>query len=289
MSGIDEYQHQLREGGDEIAGSLETIAAALGGEFDGRRFIRCPSVGKTSDDRSVCVIVRPNDFYIYDCPAGSRTGNEMAIREKLKLAPPLLSKNNSFDAIRVWDECLPAVDTVVEKYLRARRITLLPDCLRYHPSLYHGILKSKWPGMVALVTSSNGGAAAIHRTWLDPGGRKASIDPDRMSLGPCEGYAIHLAPAAEHILVGEGIETCLSAMQETGVGAWSAISANGIRELILPSIVRRVTILADGDDQGEGAALFACLKWQRLGLDARILRAPWGHDFNDVLMGRFIR
>jgi hypothetical protein len=142
--------------------------------------------------------------------------------------------------------------------------------------------------MVALVTrGTDGQAVAVHRTFLAPDGSgKAPVDPQKMMLGPCRGGAVRLAPAAEHLLVGEGIETCLAAMQATGLLVWAALSTSGLRTLDLPPEVREVTILADGDDPGEEAARRAALRWKREGRRARIARPPRGLDFNDVLLGR---
>jgi DNA primase len=56
-----------------------------------------------------------------------------------------------------------------------------------------------------------------------------------------------------------------------------------MRLLALPSIVREVTILADGDDPGERAALGAARRWLAEGRSVRIARPPSGTDFNDLL------
>jgi len=56
------------------------------------------------------------------------------------------------------------------------------------------------------------------------------------------------------LMVGEGIETCLAAMQATGHPAWVALSTSGLRALDLPNDVRDVIVLADGDEAGEAAA-----------------------------------
>jgi hypothetical protein len=67
--------------------------------------------------------------------------------------------------------------------------------------------------MLALATDEDDAPRAVHRTWLTPsGGGKAPVQMPRMTLGPIKGCAIRLAAAAEHIGVGEGIETCLSVM-----------------------------------------------------------------------------
>ncbi len=107
-----------------------------------------------------------------------------------------------------------------------------------------------------------------------------------MMLGPCRGGAVRLAPAAELLMVGEGIETCLAAMQATRQPAWAALSTSGLRSLDLPPEVREVVVLADGDQAGEAAARDAALRWKRQGRRTRIARPPQGLDFNDLLLGR---
>jgi putative DNA primase/helicase len=88
------------------------------------------------------------------------------------------------------------------------------------------------------------------------------------------------------LMVGEGIETCLSVMQATGHPAWAALSTSGLRSLDLPHGVRDVIVLADGDDAGEAEARDCALRWKREGRRVRIAHPPRGMDFNDLLMGR---
>jgi DNA primase len=87
------------------------------------------------------------------------------------------------------------------------------------------------------------------------------------------------------LMIGEGIETCLAAMQATGHPAWAALSTSGLRALDLPAEARDVIVLADGDDPGEAAANVAALRWKREGRRVRIAQPPNGNDFNDVLLG----
>ena len=84
-------------------------------------------------------------------------------------------------------------------------------------------------------------------------------------------------------MVGEGIETCLAAMQATEHAAWAALSASGLRTLDLPRDVRDVIVLADGDEPGEAAAQDCARRWKREGRWVRIARPPQGMDFNDLL------
>jgi hypothetical protein len=145
--------------------------------------------------------------------------------------------------------------------------------------------------MVGLVTDgADGTPLAIHRTFLTAdGGGKAPIEAQRMMLGPCRGRVVRLADPGEVLMIGEGIETCLAAVQATGHPAWAALSTSGLRALNLPNDVRDVIVLADGDEAGEAAARNCAFRWQPEGRRVRIARPPMGMDFNDMLRGRAAR
>jgi hypothetical protein len=97
---------------------------------------------------------------------------------------------------------------------------------------------------------------------------------------------VRLAKPGLVLMIGEGIETCLAAMQETGLPAWAALSTSGLCALDLPKDVRDVIVLADGDDPGEAAARDCALRWKKEGRQVRIARPPKGMDFNDLLLSR---
>ena len=194
-------------------------------------------------------------------------------------------------ALAIWQATTPADNTAVESYLASRGLHLpLVSTLRFHAGLKHpsgGI----WPVMVALVTKgADGTPLAIHRTYLArDGAGKAPVEPAKMMLGPCRGGAVRLAPPGDVLMVGEGIESCLAAMQATGHPAWAALSTSGLRTLDLPEDVRAVIVLADGDEAGEAAARDCAWRWKREGRRVRIARPPQGMDFNDLLVGRVPR
>jgi putative DNA primase/helicase len=140
--------------------------------------------------------------------------------------------------------------------------------------------------MVALVTKgADGTPLAIHRTFLARNGiGKAAVDPQKMMLGPCRGGVVRLVDPGDVLMVGEGIETCLAAMQATGFAAWAALSTSGLRTLDLPRNLRDVIVLADGDDPGEAAVQDCAWRWKQEGRRVRVARPPRGMDFNDVLV-----
>ena len=195
-------------------------------------------------------------------------------------------RDRSATVCRIAREATQAQWTLVATYLRSRGITLpVPEALRYLPSLRHRSGFSG-PAMIALVTrGEDPRPVAIHRTWLAPDGSgKASVEPAKMMLGPCKGGAVRLAPFGQPLLVGEGIETTLAAMQATGRCGWAALSASGVRTLDLPAEARDIIILADGDDAGTAAANAAAYRWHREDRRVRIAQAPTGTDFNDLLV-----
>jgi putative DNA primase/helicase len=192
-------------------------------------------------------------------------------------------------ARRIWNAAREARASPVAPYLAGRRITIpVPTSLRYAPAMRR-LDGTEGPAIVSRVDDVDGQLIGIHRTWLyrDAGGiwRRR----DRASLGPIGGGAVRLAPAAETLMIGEGLETCLSAMQATGMPAWAALSTSGMPALIPPPIVRTIIILADHDRSGaaERAAYVAADRWLAEGRRVRIALPPeCGADFNDVLFGR---
>jgi hypothetical protein len=145
------------------------------------------------------------------------------------------------------------------------------------------------PAMVARVDGLDGKLVGLHRTWLARDDRGQWHRRDRASLGPIAGGAVRLAPAAEMLLVGEGIETAMATMTATAQPAWSALSTSGLISLVLPPIARSIVILADHDVSGAGerAARAAAARWLAEGRRVRIAMPPAGDtDMADVLAGR---
>ena len=130
--------------------------------------------------------------------------------------------------------------------------------------------------MVAVVVREDR-IVAIHRTFLRADGAgKADLDPDKMTLGPCKGGAVPLAPPGPILAVAEGIETGLSYQQTTDIPTWAALSAGGIRNLVLPDIVEEVVVAADPDPVGMMAARAAAGRWLAQGRRVRSPGRHWG-------------
>ena len=193
-------------------------------------------------------------------------------------------------ALRIWRFATPASGTLVETYLQSRGIDIaLPSALRFYSGLPHPS-GGYWPAMVARVTrGTDNEPLAIHRTYISlDGAGKAPVNPQKAMKGPCRGGAVRLGiiQPDQWLVIGEGIETTLSVMQACALPGWAALSANGIRNLILPPEAAMVLICADNDASGIGqrAARDAAGRFLREGRRVQITTplTP-GTDFNDLL------
>jgi hypothetical protein len=273
-----------RRGGVSVE-KLADIAARLDGEVvdsaKGMVRLRVPRCGVVTVQ-----ITGPTSFYVYEM-AGPQGAAYAYVRARLGLAAasrPALTPEQTKRAIeRILAGCQPAAGTPVEAYLRSRAITILPPLVQYHPRLWYSD-DTYFPGMVVERQNAAGDVVALHRTFLTEAGAKAPVEPMRKDLGRWTGTAIRLSGRAEEMLLGEGIETVLSVMQMTGLPGWAAGSAGALRMAVLPPWVRRVTILVDGDDEGERASQAAAARWFYEDREVKLARAGRGKDFNDLLL-----
>lgn len=224
---------------------------------------------------------------------GRPSGRPSAVGAGAARAPMLVagSEANREAAYRIWRAAVPAAGTLVEAYLEARGLPL-PACkaIRFSPALRHPT-GSDWPAMVCAVQGPNGRFMGVHRTFLARDGQgKAPVSPAKMSLGPIAGGAVRLGPAADGMLVGEGVETTIAGMAVSGRPGWASLSTSGMKTLVLPEGVKEVRVLVDADEPGEKAALAATARWQGEGRTVRVARPPSPcKDFNDALAGAMSR
>jgi putative DNA primase/helicase len=187
----------------------------------------------------------------------------------------------------VWREARRIAGTPAETYLRERGIRgELPPTLRYHPGLKHTDTGLMLPCMVAAVQAPDRTICGLHRTYLRADGMdKAPVTKPRKMLGRYMSGAIRLAAADAEMAVGEGVETCLSYMQATGIPSWAAICTSGMRSVVLPPLPLAATVhlLVDLDQAGEEAAHAAAERLTREGRKVKLARPVIGKDFNDAL------
>ena len=280
----------------------ETLAHALGGRKSGVNWMaRCPA----HDDSEPSLSLREADDgrLLVHCHAGCGQRKVIEALQHRGLWPTdgkvrwvadesrgphaitREDRDRTASALLLWGQAVPPTGMRIKAYLRSRGITRpIPSTLKYHPTLVHPS-GSAYPAMIAIVAlGTDNRPVGIHRTFLDPIGiGKAAVKPNKMMLGPCRGGAVRLGALSKPLLIGEGIETCLAAMQATGLSAWAALSTSGLITLTLAREITDVVILADGDTPGERAAVSAAKRWTAEGRRIRIARAPLGMDFNDIL------
>lgn len=203
------------------------------------------------------------------------------------------------DTLRSWRNAAPFTHgSAADFYLQSRAIELAWNeslSLRTHTSLWHWPSQASWPAMVALVRLADGTEITAHQTFLTHDGGKAPLG-DRVRLFPAgvapDGGGVWFGKAdmAREFIVAEGIESLLSALRIFSVSAGcAALSAGGIRKLILPPQARRVRVFADHDPRGQGlgAAREASQRWRAEGREVAVSIAEQvGWDANDVLINR---
>jgi putative DNA primase/helicase len=195
---------------------------------------------------------------------------------------------NKREALKLWSGCVELRGTPAEHYLASRGITALPqgieEVLRFHPAGPFGSARS--PMLVALYRDiRTNETCAVHRTALSARGEKIG----RMCLGPKTGAAIKLSAdeeVAQGLVIGEGIETTLSAMMFGLTPAWAVSDAGGIGGFPVLAGIDALTILVDHDANGAGQRQMArCLdRWLAAGREVLTLKPRQvGYDINDLL------
>jgi hypothetical protein len=154
----------------------------------------------------------------------------------------------------LWRQSHPAAGSIVETYLWSRLLTMpVPPAIRLISRQRHRESGGDWPAMVARVDHVEHGLVAIHMTYLNPLDPtvRVELDPRKRCIGPIKGASVQLAPAAPQMAVSEGVENGLAVMIGWKMPCWAALSANGIADLVLPTIESGlgcdVVIAADAD------------------------------------------
>lgn len=142
-----------------------------------------------------------------------------------------------------------------------RRAVLAEDAvsnLRLHPaaplSVYRSGGRSR-PALIARISDADDRLTAVELTYLETNGLLAAgLRLARKTVGQVPPARPFASPAAENMLVGEGVVTTLSAMDRFGLPGWALMAANNLAVWSPPACVRRVLIAADRGEAGEAAA-----------------------------------
>jgi hypothetical protein len=268
--------------------SLRAIARALGGEVVSGS-VCAPGPGHSPRDRSLSITLSaraPDGFLVNSFSGDDWKACRDYVRERLGLSPfkpgsaPRIAPqrerkpveetpaNNREPALRLWSQALEPCRTVVEVYLRNRRLDLpeeaANEAVRFHPDCPFGPAE-RFPAMVCLVRNiRTNEPQAIHRTALAPDGTsiKRNGKTHRISFGPITGGAIKLDPdedVTQGLCIGEGVETCLAGRLMGLRPVWSVVNTGGIETFpVLPGL-DGLHIIRENDANGASAkAVEAC-------------------------------
>ena len=222
--------------------------------------------------------------------------------------------------------CVMPWGTLTEDYLAARGIPRAAwSGLRHHEALTGaGVARPGLPAMVAVVERPSGEVCTLHRTFLSVGApQKADIGSPkqlmpvahgswigsavRLSALPVgspalgvgsptlalpvgsPGSAIPFGSPSQALVIGEGIESTLSAGIILEAPAWATLTAGGMEGWEPPEGLQasRIIVAGDSDASGVGQAAAHALasRLWRLGWVADVMFPPDGFsDWNDVLM-----
>jgi hypothetical protein len=191
---------------------------------------------------------------------------------------PLAKVDRSPDVRLIRGKCQPAMDTLVETYLR-RRGLMLPASgdLLFCPDATDLAEKRGYPAMVGVIRLGTGEeSGGLHITYLNDDGSKSH----KKMLGTAQGGAVRLAPmAADGTLgVSEGIENGIAAMMMfPNVPVWASLSTSGMRGFQIPPGCKRLVIYSDAGSAGQAAAEELRAAALLAGVTADIVR-PAGDD-----------
>jgi putative DNA primase/helicase len=132
---------------------------------------------------------------------------------------------------------------IVERYLRARGLSTVPDALKGHPALFHKDTGRRFPAVVAPIIGPDGNIKSAHRIFLAGPTRYKTTMPVAATI---KGGAVRLFQPTETLGLAEGIETAIAARELFGIPTWAALTANGI-ESFEPPPISKLMVFADND------------------------------------------
>ncbi|MCA3600188.1 MAG: toprim domain-containing protein [Methylobacterium sp.] len=238
-----------------------------------------------------------------------RNAEAEAERYRLRAAREVWDKASNCDLAPVFQylEGKRGIDTAGLNW-SVIRLAHLP-LLNEHKQVLH-----EGPVMLCAMVDAEGRLVGVHRTWIGPAkdglmskGRPMVIDPatgervkTKKGLGLKKGAVIRLSRdqlvPSHRLFMGEGIETTLSvytALRKVGSPLLSGSAflcgidlGNIAYSVPVPDWCRELVLLGDGDSDPHDTreALEECARrFRAAGAAVRIVMAPEGQDFNDML------
>jgi hypothetical protein len=203
-------------------------------------------------------------------------------------------------ALTLWAQSTPITGTLAEQYFVQRGVPLNwfkndGEVLRFHPACSFES-DGTHPALVMLRRDvATGVPIGIHRLALRPDGN-AVTRPDGKKLRKMLGKwkpsaAVMLAPVGSTLVIGEGLETVISAFTNKAVTeaywkwAWSIADTAGMDRFAPIPGVDHLVILVDNDPKGGGerAARACAALWRAAGKRVTmIMPVTVGTDFDDL-------
>lgn len=181
-------------------------------------------------------------------------------------------------------------DSDLVQYLKNRGITSCPDSLKEAQLHYFedGTKTGPFPTLVSLITDSTGKGVSYHLTYTHKQHKLKCSAPKKIMtpVTSMKGSYVELYPVEEHICVAEGIETALAIRDLTGLPVISALNAQNLSALSLPSLVKKVEIWGDNDASycGQRASYVLAEQLTRKGVEVIVHIPPTvGKDWLDTL------
>jgi hypothetical protein len=253
----------------------------LGGDlYDRGRRANIPAPGHSPADRSVSLLLRGDRVVVHTfgdgdwrgvldhlralglIDAGNAPVSLAGAAQARAAAEAPTARERRAAALRLWEAGRPLGRSLAARHCRVRGITGdLPGttALRFGPQTPVSAYRaggSTRPALLAGIQAADGSYTAVEVTYLAPNGRRTqNLRLSRKTIGVVPaGCAVRLDPAAEDMLVGEGVFTTRSAGEWFGLPGWALMSTRNLRAWLPPAGVRSLLIAADRGRDGEASA-----------------------------------
>jgi putative DNA primase/helicase len=290
--------------------NLAEAARTLGGEVSNGQILS-PGPGHSHRDRSLAVRFSADGFVVHSFAGDDPIVCRDYVRARLglptwapragqagaktiRLAQPSLDERTRIDlAVDLYNRSGPPRGTWVERYFEGRGLELRDDdVFRFNP-------RTSWkdydnqliyvPAMIAPLRDIHSDQiVGVHRTRLvEKNGR--IVRGERRMLGIAQNAVIKIDPdemVEQGLIIGEGIETCLTHRQEHGLRpVWALGNAGAVKAFPVLGGLSGLTILGENDDANRKAAAECSWRYRAAGVDViRIFPADESiSDANDLL------
>ncbi|MFP1132963.1 toprim domain-containing protein [Asticcacaulis sp. W401b] len=289
--------------------SLRKIVQTAGGILyaNGTKAL-IPAPGHSQTDRSASLMISRNGKVIVHSFGGATISEILAdLRSRglvnqqgypsesfgtaVDVRSPLSDPARTRRALDLWSLGHRIHNTPAEAYVRGERAIRRPiehiSSLRYLSdcplAVYDEACRRTARALLSRIETKDGSLCGIEITYLTASGcRNTNIRTSRKIVGTVpSGAMVALDPIAEHMVVGEGVMTVLSASEHLQLPGQALLSVTNLTRYIPPPAVRHLTIAADRGPVGEGGArsLLERLKLTLNSVEIVLPPAPYD-DFN---------